>query len=97
MTRIPDALLVRLLADLAATQPKRGEDPFARVERWLQDSDCGTQLVGYLAGEAGLLAMAANRLHASGDADLAEIARELGLASERLRRLAGVEADELYA
>jgi hypothetical protein len=82
-------ILHRLLAHALNFPGRRGEDDFDRVHRWLTTTQPGSELVGYLEGEAGLLAMAANRLNVSGDEELREIGRELGKSAERLWTLAG--------
>lgn len=87
-----NSLLVRMLGDLLCEAPRRGEAPRDTAARWLRDSELGRRFTTYLSDEAGLLAMAANRLNISGDEDLREIARELGAAADRLWHLAGTPA-----
>ncbi|HEY8483726.1 MAG TPA: hypothetical protein VIL13_03880 [Longimicrobiales bacterium] len=82
-------LLVRMLGDLLCEAPRLGETPREAAARWLRESEVGRRFTAYLADEARLLAMAANRLNLTGDEDLREIAVALGAAAERLWHLAG--------
>jgi 2-hydroxychromene-2-carboxylate isomerase len=82
-------LLARMLGDLLCEAPRPGETPRATAARWLRESEPGRRFTRYLADEARLLAMAANRLNLTGDDDLREIASALGAAARRLWHLAG--------
>lgn len=90
--RFSPPLIVRLLVHLLSFRRRLGEDDVALVERWLDRSEPGRGFAQYLADEAELLAMAANRLNLTGDDDLREIAPELGNAATRLRTLVGLAA-----
>jgi len=88
------SILVHLLACLRAHPPDRGENPSEAAERWIQSTPEGEELVAYLKNEAGLVAMAANRLHLMGDEELREIAVALGSSAERLWDLVGTPQSE---
>jgi hypothetical protein len=87
-------MIDRLLVSLLQTSRRWGEDDLARIRRWFTMSEPGQQLTRYLSDEAGLLAMAANRLNLSGDEELREMGRELGRSAERLWTLMGVPQGE---
>jgi hypothetical protein len=91
--RAPRFVLAELLAVLRAAPGVPGEDEIATATRLLEKTTEGRGLVGYLSEEAGLLALAAHRLNASGDEELRDMGRALGQAAERLRLLAGQEGD----
>jgi len=90
----PSPLLVRILQtavhELCDESAELGADD---ISRWLRESRVGSDLTTYLRGEAELLTMAANRLHASGDEDLRQMARELARSADRLKLL-GDPGDE---
>ena len=86
---MPHSILVKRLAVLRDAPARSGEDPFETADRLLEATQEGEELLTYLRGEAGLLAMAANRLNISGDEELREIGTALGDASERLWKLVG--------
>lgn len=83
------SLLACMLGELLRERPRRGELPWQTAARWLHTSYLGRRFTGYLADEARLLAMAANRLNLTGDDELREIASALGAAADRLWHLAG--------
>jgi len=89
----PRFVLVDLLAMLLAAPGVRGEDVVERATRLLETTTAGKGLTGYLSEEAGLLALAADRLNLSGDEELREMGMALGQAAERLRLLAGQARD----
>jgi len=81
-------LLVRILHTAVDELRDEGADLGADdISRWLRESRVGNDLTTYLRGEAELLTMAANRLHASGDEELRHMARELGKSADRLALL----------
>lgn len=88
------SLLVRILGHLLTEEPRPGETPQETAARWLRESETGSQFAGYLAEEAGLLAMAAERLELTGDEDLREYARGLRAAADRLWHLTGTPPDD---
>jgi hypothetical protein len=89
-------ILARLLVHLRHFDRRPGEDERAAVHRWLGQSEPGRRLVAYLADEAGLLAMAANRLNLSGDDELREIGLELGRSAERIWTVLGTPRPERH-
>jgi hypothetical protein len=84
-----DPLLVRIMVDLLHHPQIRGESSHALVRRWLVESEVGRRFDTYLADEAEILLMAANRLNISGDEDLREISVELARIAKRLEVLRG--------
>lgn len=91
---LPDSVFERLLTHLHAFRPRGVRDHQDLVRAWLVASEPGSELRRYVADEASLLVAAADRLNVSGDEELREMGRELGRAAARLRKLAGVPADE---
>jgi hypothetical protein len=87
-----EPLLVRILAEAMVHGREQLGDPIADANRWLQETETGQRLRGYLVDEAELLWMAANRLNAAGDRDLREMGRELGRSAVRLWNLGGTSA-----
>lgn len=96
---LPDSLqeiplLDRILFSLLHLRRRRGEDEWQRIRRWLEETDLGRRFHGYLSDEAGLLALAAQRLEKTGDEEWQEMGRELQKSAERLWILAGTPPAE---
>jgi hypothetical protein len=92
---VEDSVLERLLTHLHAFRPRDVQDHQDIVRAWMTSTEPGLELRRYCADEAGLLDAAVDRLNLSGDVDLREMAKELGNAAGRLRKLAGVSKSEL--
>jgi hypothetical protein len=86
---LEDCILERLLTHLHAFRPRHLVDHRDIVRAWLAGTEQGRELRQYLAGEAGLLDAATERLNVSGDEELREIGGEIGRGADRLRQLAG--------
>lgn len=80
-------ILTQLLAHVNVFPALRRESPLETAQRWLDETESGGELCSYLRDEAGMLDSAADHLNATGNEALREIARELGNAASRLRRL----------
>lgn len=91
---VEGSVLERLLTHLHAFRPRGVQDHQDIVHAWMTSTEPGLELRRYCADEAGLLDAAADRLNVAGDVDLREMARELGNAAERLRKLAGVPRED---